>query len=375
MKKFVVVIEDDFELFGNGLGNVASLQYLPALAFMNILDQRDIKVSFMVDAAQQLFFEPQRASSSQISIQYSLWEQTVKAMLERGHDVQLHIHPQWLGAQVKGDHFYLSNRWNLGQYAQPQQQQLVTDSVSYLHELLRPIDPAYKVVGYKAGSWGMQPSKSLMEILRDCGVRVVMGARDGMYIPENGVDFREMEEPSLPYHPDISDLTKVSSHRGDPVMLPMHGYAPSLLALLRLSAAKFAGRSRHVKREMAFYQRRPIPSEISKLSPLRSRQHLRPSLRPYLTHLKIGDAPSSYLRASFDSVVSRLRRLDAPRIPIVIESHTKQFPGYYEDIERFLDHVLDRYGNEVEFGTVSGIARELAATPGMARCRNEDRAA
>jgi hypothetical protein len=276
---------------------------------------------------------------------------------------------------VKGDHFYLSNRWNLGQYAQAQQQELVIGSVSYLHELLRPIDPAYKVVGYKAGSWGMQPSRTLMEILRDSGVQIVMGARDGMYIPENGVDFREMEEPSLPYHPDIADLTKVAGHRGDPIMLPMQGYAPSPLALLRLSAAKFAGRSRKIKREMAFYQRRPIPSEIAKLSPLNSRQHLRPSLRPYLTHLKIGDAPFSYLKASFASVVARLRRLDSPRIPIVIESHTKQFPGFYDDIERFLDHVLDRYGDEVEFGTVSGMARELIATPGLVRCRNEDHAA
>ena len=35
-KKFLILIEDDFEIMGNGLGNVAELQYLPALTLMNI---------------------------------------------------------------------------------------------------------------------------------------------------------------------------------------------------------------------------------------------------------------------------------------------------------------------------------------------------
>ena len=34
-KKFVVLIEDDFEVMGNGLGTVEDLQYLPALSFMD----------------------------------------------------------------------------------------------------------------------------------------------------------------------------------------------------------------------------------------------------------------------------------------------------------------------------------------------------
>ena len=61
MKKFAALIEDDFELLSKGHGKVACLQYLPALAFMNMLDQHDINASFMVDAVQQLFFEPKSA--------------------------------------------------------------------------------------------------------------------------------------------------------------------------------------------------------------------------------------------------------------------------------------------------------------------------
>lgn len=367
MKKLVAIIEDDFELLGNGLGNVASLQYLPALAFANMADKRGIKLSFMVDVAQQLFLAPLRKSSRHIETQYSLWEHTVKTLKERGHDIQLHIHPQWLEASVEDDYYFLSNKWNLGGYTEVQQRQLVGDSIAYLNDLLRPIDPSYAVVGYKAGSWGMQPSSTLMSILKENGVNIVMGARDGMYIPGNGVDFRDMEEKSLPYHPNWSDLTKISKDKTGPVMLPMHSYAPGPVALANLVASKVFGRAKYVKRDMAHYQCRPTPKQIEGLSPLRGRQQLRLSARPYVTHLKIGDVPFSYLKSSFASVVSRLRRLDSPRIPIVIESHTKQFPGSYSDIERFLDHVMERYSNEVEFGTVSGFSKELQLNAALAR--------
>jgi hypothetical protein len=370
MKRFVVLVEDDFELLGNGLGNVADLQYLPTLAFLNILDRCGIKASFMVDAAQQLFFESKRATNRDIATQYMLWEETVKTAFERGHDIQLHIHPQWLNAQMKAEHVYLSNQWNLGQYSQAQQRELVEGCVSYLHDLLRPLDPSYEVIGYKAGAWGMQPSEFLMDLLGRSGVRIIMGARDGMYIPGNHVDFRNMEEPSLPYSPDKSDLTKVADRHNDLIMLPMQCYAPNLVSLIQLSMAKFTGLSRHLKIESAFYQRQPIPSELVKPSPLEDRRRLRLSLHPYLTHLKIGNAPFSYLKASFSSVVSRLREVNWPRIPIVIESHTKQFHGYYDDIERFLGHVLNNYSDEVEFGTVSSVAAELRATPSLVRAGN-----
>ena len=35
-KRFNILIEDDWEVMGNGLGNVAQLQYLPSLFFMKL---------------------------------------------------------------------------------------------------------------------------------------------------------------------------------------------------------------------------------------------------------------------------------------------------------------------------------------------------
>jgi hypothetical protein len=103
----------------------------------------------------------------------------------------------------------------------------------------------------------------------------------------------------------------------------------------------------------------PVPEAIYKLSPLTGKGMFRISLRPYSTHLKIGNQPFSYLKDSFDAVINRLRPFEDERIPIVIESHTKQYHGYYEHVDRFLGYINEKYNDEVEFGDMISYSKEL----------------
>ena len=53
-KKYLVMIEDDCEVMGNGRGNVLEHQFIPSLMLMNLAKKFDIKMTFMVDVAHQL---------------------------------------------------------------------------------------------------------------------------------------------------------------------------------------------------------------------------------------------------------------------------------------------------------------------------------
>ena len=44
-KRFNILIEDDWEVMGNGLGNVAQLQYLPSMFFMKLAKRLGIKLN------------------------------------------------------------------------------------------------------------------------------------------------------------------------------------------------------------------------------------------------------------------------------------------------------------------------------------------
>lgn len=343
--RFLILIEDDFELMGDGLGDVESLQRRPALALMDAARDCGATLTFMVDVAQQLAFY--RHEDPRLRDQRRLWDDTVRQMKQRGFDVQLHLHPQWMGARFEGGAFALDDRWNLAAYAPAEQRQLVAEASRYLAKLLGPLDPSYRVLGFKAGSWGLQPSAPLLKILAAAGIRVVMGVREGMRIPGLGVDYTHLDEARRPYHPDYTDITRLAAEPNELVVLPLQPYAPGPVAMAGLAAGTFARRLGGLG-GLGGRVRRPDPEA--------GKRRFVVSPRPYRTHLKLGEQPFPYLRRSFDETLERLSELEADRIPVVIESHTKQLsdPGA---ARRFLAHIAEH--PDVEFGTLTSYVAEL----------------
>ncbi len=368
-KKFNILIEDDWEVMGNGLGNVAQLQYLPSMFFMKLARRLGVKLTFMVDVVQQLEYNRHIQSDYNIRLQKNLWDDSVRLMKSYGFDVQLHLHPQWMNAKKENDFFFLNDNWNFGRYSDADQDRLISESVNYLHELLRPIDPAYKVVAYKGGSWGLQPSGSLLKNMEKHGIRIVTGVRQGMYLPGNGVDYRSLEEPTMPYYPVYDDLCRVAPDKKGVFIIPLQSVKPGVMGLGYL-AVDLVKRKISKKDSMRhYYDNGKVPEKIYELSPIAEESKPRFPYVSYTTHLKIGNQPFSYLKTSFDQVMNNLSDNPNKRIPILIECHTKQYNNYYGDIERFLLYVQDKYADIAEFGTLSEFVKEAETNPGMVKLK------
>lgn len=367
-KRFTILIEDDWEVMGNGLGNVAQLQYLPSMFFMKLARRLGIKLTFMVDVVQQLEFKKYIHTDYNLKLQKNLWDDSVLLMKSYGFDVQLHLHPQWLNATLKDDFFFLNSNWNFGRYSDADQDQLIGESVNYLHELIRPIDPEYKVVAYKGGSWGLQPSGTLLKNMEKHGIRLVTGVRRGMYLPGNGVDYRTLEEPTMPYYPVYDDLCKVSSEKKGIFIIPLQTVTPGVKGLGYL-AVDLVKRKVSKSDSMRHYYNGNVPEKIYELSPIAEESKPKFPYVSYKTHLKIGNQPFSYLKTSFDQVIKQLANTEHKRIPILIECHTKQYNNYYGDIERFLAYVQEKYGDVADFGTLSGFLKEADADAGMVKLK------
>ncbi len=366
-KKFLVLIEDDFEIMGNGLGNVADLQYLPSLALMNIAEKFGVKLTFMVDVAHQLTLK-KYCKHPEVKIQSKLWDETVLLMIERGFDVQLHLHPQWVNSVYKDGYFHLTDVWNIGRLLPEEQTALITDSVVYLESLLRPVRPEYDVCAFKGGAWGLQPSTHLMSELGKAGIHIIMGPRDGMLVKQQGLDYTGMEEKVLPYYPNHDDLTKIADAGGKSVVIPLQSYYPDLLTFSKYVFNHIFSKLSSNK-TLEYYHSGSIPADVRGLKPLKGKKDFTLSLHPYRTHLKMGNQPFSYLKKSFATVIGKLREYDMERIPILIESHTKQYAHNYRDIERFIAHIAENYESEVEFGDLSGYSKELQNNPDLVRSK------
>jgi hypothetical protein len=367
-KRFNILIEDDWEVMGNGLGNVAQLQYLPSMFFMKLAKRLGIKMTFMVDVVQQLVYNNHVNSDHNIKLQKNLWDDTVQLMKSYGFDVQLHLHPQWMNATLKGDYFYLDNNWNFGRYNAADQETLIRDSINYLENLIKPVDPGYKVIAYKGGSWGLQPSGSLLRNMEKYGIRVVMGVRKGMALPGNGVDYTTLEEPIMPYYPDYDDLCKISTEKKGIIVIPLQIVTPGVMGLSYLAADMFK-RKISKKDSMRHYYSEAVPEKITGLSPVSEDSKPKFPFINYKTHLKIGNQPFSYLKASFDQVINRLSKTNFERIPILIECHTKQYNNYYKDVEKFLSYVLEKYGDVAEFSNLTDFLKETDIQKGMVKLK------
>ena len=370
MKKFLILVEVDFEIKGNGLGNVADLQYMPALTLMDIADKYNAKITFMVDVAHQLALKA-NTEFPEIRVQSTLWDETVLLMKERGHDVQLHLHPQWLNAAYKNGYFYLDDNWNLGRCDPAIQHKLIVDSVEYLTSLLCEKFPEYRVCAFKAGSWGIQPSTNLQTEFEKIGIHIIMGVRDGLKVLSQGIDYTGLEEKHLPYYPDAGDITKISENFRNVVVIPLQPYAPDLVTLSKYVLNQVVAKFR-CKDNFLYHYTRTAPHEIKNLNPLKDKTLFTIGTRPYRTHLKIGNQSFSYLKSSFDAVINKLDQYDVERIPIVIESHTKQYHNHYRDIEEFIAYIAEKYESTVEFGDMSNFSRELCEKPHLARSKNDN---
>ena len=367
-KRFTILIEDDWEVMGNGLGNVAQLQYLPSMFFMKLARRLGIKLTFMVDVVQQLEYRKHSQTDYNLKLQKNLWDDSVRLMKSYGFDVQLHLHPQWMNAIRKDDFFFLNNNWNFGRYGDADQDHLIGESINYLHDLLRPIDQQYKVVAYKGGSWGLQPSGTLLKNMEKHGIRIVTGVRKGMYLPGNGVDYRSLEEPIMPYYPVYADLCKVAAEKGNIFIIPLQTVIPGVTGLSYL-ALDLVKRKISKKDSMRHYYDSSVPEKIYELSPIAEESKPKFPYITYKTHLKIGNQPFSYLKTSFDQVIKQLAGTPYQRIPILIECHTKQYNSYYVDIERFLSYVQEKYGDVAEFSTLTEFLKEVEMNSAMVKLK------
>lgn len=357
-KKFVILLHDDCEVMGSGIGNVADLQYLPALFLMNTAEELGIKLTFVVDVAHQLALDKYKHRHPNLRIQKRLWDETVCMMKERGFDVQLHLHPQWLRVEYKDGLFYLDKKSNIGCYELADQRQLISQSIAYLNSLLKSICPDYSVIAFKAGSWGLQPSNPLLTELARAGIRIILGVRDGMKIPSVSIDYTDLDEKYLPYYPCMTDVSKLAKENNKLVIIPLQLHRADILSTIHLFFHVLTCRLRYFD-PLMFYHLRPIPSEIRRLDVVEKNNRFRVSLHPYHTHLKIANLPFSYMRKSFDAVITRMRRYDLERIPILIECHSKILRNHYSHVKKFLWYVAENYEDEVEFGDMTSFLKEI----------------
>ncbi len=196
MPEIHLAFVDDWEVRGNGSGDPRVLQFEPMRRLVAIFNRFGVRGSFNAEVMQQLSFRKWQERFPELGELADEWEAAVLECYRQGHDVQLHIHPQWVDAEHVEGRWRLAGDWSLVNYPAAQIRELLQTGKNYLEGLLRTVNPTYRCVSYRAGSWCIAPSPDTMPILSELGFVFDTSIVGGLHCDTKHltVDYRKCEE-------------------------------------------------------------------------------------------------------------------------------------------------------------------------------------
>jgi len=210
------LLHDDWEIYGDGTGDPETLMFDPARRLLDICDKFGAKYTFYAEIGQQL--NMLAAPGKKWQKYAGTWESILKDAIARNHDVQLHLHPQWMGAELQNSKWRLDfSKWHSGNVDPELLDEWIGRGKKYLESLLQVVDENYQVLSFRAGGWLCQPSGGLFEALKKHGIVCDVSVMKGRYKKyEDGsfVDFRRAASRYEPWEVRPDDFSREQKGSG-----------------------------------------------------------------------------------------------------------------------------------------------------------------
>src|SRR2546426_4605408 len=355
---------DDWEVRGNGTGDPRVLQFEPMRELVEIFNNHGIRGSFNAEVMQQFAYRNQQERFPELKVIADEWEQVVTESFRQGHDIQLHLHPQWLDASYQGHgNWTLGADWSIVNYPGQQIRAMLVSGKQYLETLLRQIDPAYACVSFRAGSWCAAPSDSLLPILSELGfvfdMSIVAGVRYDT--PQVKLDYAPCQEPFLPYYPDMRDARRVSRSAEPIVCIPTNTFPGPRVALARAALRKIIRKvGKRNTATIPAASRGRSGNEWANKDESGAIAFSKRLIKRFIVGQRyISDlAQLNYamMRRMMVNIRRQAARSGLPRVPVILENHTKDITDF-TDIEKFVADVA--HSPDVKTITLTEIADGL----------------
>lgn len=176
--------------------------FRPAAELLDLFDQLGARLTFFAEMGEYFWLD-----ANEPELARRMEEQWRDAM-SRGHDVQLHLHPNWLpelGARRLADGW----SWNealasLDAYP-GDLETLIRRCCERLTSVLAPVQQGYRPRCFRAGGYRVQPFRRLREALLANGIDCDTSVYAGGVSEERGYDYRHAWSAHQPYYAAAED--------------------------------------------------------------------------------------------------------------------------------------------------------------------------
>jgi len=356
-----LALTHDWELRGDGSGDIEQIQFAPLRRLLEIYAKFGARVTILPDLMQQIKFRELEARHPELKPMADSWDDHVREAFRQGHDIQLHIHPQWLRGKHENGRWELNGDWSILNYNEFEVSAMLATGRMYLENLLRPIDSSYRVQAFRAGALAAAPSNHLFKLLAELGIELDVSIAGGVFVNDQNLqlDYRNCEETFLPFYPVMEDARRVSRNREEIVCVPLNHFYGSRAAVTRQNVA-LAWNEIQRKRSAG-----PRPNETG------VKKHLPPAPSPAeLVYEKLimpvmkrkhfvsdtGRLNYTLMREMLASIRKRARESGLAQLPIVLTNHPKDIRDL-PAIERFVGEVSQ--ADDIRFITLSEMAKRI----------------
>ncbi len=382
--KLAFVFTDDWEVRGDGTGDVLRLMVGPAWRLMDIFERHGMRYTIMAEVMHYRRMQAHLPKHPEFALPCDMWRRTLEAAILRGHDVQLHLHPQWVDAVYEAGSWKLGDNWSLPLCPEAQIREMVTTGKPLLEKLLQPLNAAYRCRCFRSGTWPMNPSQPLVDILLECGIDTDVSVAPGVLSTRERapVDYREVDEAFAPYFADPQDVRHLASQTTGQRFLEI----PTQTRRVNLSW-RFEELSRKVRGKIEGLNDNNSPSSI-KSKPIQpatnkatacSDSGLLKTVRNKLRTVQdiliedrvvIFDLSLTTLfemrwitEQIFEEAERRFGGLETT-LPVVVNHHSKSVQDF-EAIDAFLSWLNETYADRIENWTLAEAAERLHAMPAL----------
>ena len=181
----------------------------------------DIKATFFIEQleVEAIISRGEKAGSESVFyLEAQLLKKQIHHMVLEGHDLQLHLHPQWYDAQYNHCDWDLNyNWWRFSSLpfrhqndGTPGRYDLLCAGKKYLEDLIRPIKSGYECIAFRAGGYNIGLDDITDNALIESGFKIDSSVCPGFYVDSELSRYDFSRQTNFKPAPFLSSSTKKS---------------------------------------------------------------------------------------------------------------------------------------------------------------------
>lgn len=204
----------DYEIYGNGVGSLKELVYEPVRKLKGIFDRFGEKMVVFVEVAELKKIEVLRTDPFIGDV-----KEQIQELHEQGHEIGLHLHPQWCNARFEEGFWILDySEYNICTLEKKRIKEIIENGIGYLRDILRI--PDFTPISFRAGNWLLQPTGTVATVLYEQGIRVDSSVFRGGLRHQHKLDYRMAIRNGAYWK--FKDCVDIPDVEGTLLELPIH---------------------------------------------------------------------------------------------------------------------------------------------------------